>query len=112
MSEPRTQAGRDLLANQWLTNPYGEAHEAMLAAIIVIEAEARAQGALHEMLAGEGSVEELARLREALTAIVESVRTLETVDDDGEVAEFLTLPPESLERARAALATSSEAEHA
>ena len=40
MSEPRTQAGRNLLSNHWLTNPYGEAREGMRHAILAIETEA------------------------------------------------------------------------
>ncbi len=52
MSEPRTQAGRNLLSNHWLTNPYGEAREGMRHAILAVETEAlpsveRLAAALH-----------------------------------------------------------------
>ena len=41
VEQPRTRAGRDLLADRWLLmDPYGEAQEAMQRAILAIEAEA------------------------------------------------------------------------
>ena len=40
--KPRTAAGRALLVNKWLVNPWGEANDAMLNAILAIEQEAAA----------------------------------------------------------------------
>jgi hypothetical protein len=58
-------------------------------------------GDLREALAG--AAHDLERMRSALARLVDSVQELETVDDDGETATFLVVPPEPLERARAAL---------
>ena len=86
MSEPRTQAGRNLLSNHWLTNPYGEAREGMRHAILAIEAEAAEQH--EETLRARGWQDEA----EAATAAAMNF-------GDGMAEERAKLTPERLARA-------------
>jgi hypothetical protein len=81
MSEPRTKAGRRLLEDLPLVlgsevEQHGRAFaeriaEAVERAILAIEAEARAQGVLHENLIAEGELERVERLEAALRALAE-----------------------------------------
>jgi hypothetical protein len=76
MSVPRTEAGRRLLEDLPLVlgsevEQHGRAFaeritEAVERAVLAIEAEARAQGALHENLIAEGELERVERLEAAL----------------------------------------------